>query len=668
MNELQKKIIAVTLVLVCGLLVIYGVYVNNHSAAHATQQNPEELGFAPGLTARYYSAYHGISRLPESESALGLSFSGKGTVEEPSLADLPKNLPTDYAAAFEGFFCAEKPGTYTFAVTAPAGFLLRVGAKQESFSANSQLSLYLPAGYHAFYLYCYATTRSPLQVTVREKEAELPARSLFFRPEKSADQPTIFSLSANKAQNPQLSYDLQFSIEEDGAKGLLLGSTNTQMVLTYSATHALYYNGQPLVSGVTAVDFAHGAQLSFDAEGENAFPLRLEVTGTDLPAIFINTLGNANAGTREYVHATMEIMGGNHSVIDYALPLQKTWVQIKGRGNFTYGLEKKPYQIKFYNPTPVLDLAPETVWCLIPSHTDTSLERNKIAFDIGKEFEHLAFTPNTRYVDVYVNGDYRGLYLLIDKITIGPSRLDLATDIAGDSFGYILEMEGADRAEGTNGVDYFLMGRWVINFKKPDGNELSAAQRQRIRRDFTALYNAVISGGDWKSLMNMDSFIDWYLMIQLFKCWDAQFNASIYFYQDAGGKFNMGPLWDFDQCMGNQDMSAAIASPVGWELKEGTWFTYLLQDEEFKSRLIERYFEKREVLGTIPDRLRGYMALIEKSYDKNFEKYPILGKGIWPNTPEMIAADTQEKQVQLLIDWIEERLSYMDAQLKRGLV
>lgn len=667
-HESTIKAVALGAALLCFVCFLYGSFQNMHPITLQLETDTLPEGAKAGVSVRFYSAWAGISALPESESSLGLALAADTLSPQVDFSTRPSSLTPYSAAAFEGLFYASTSGEYSFDFSAPAGFLLRIGNAEQRGQGRQTINVTLEAGYQYFYLFVYATNKEALSLQVYKQNALLDASGLFYTYSDTNAPVSVQYLKAEKVKNPSLNLDVPFIMRNNTATGLVIGKVQP-LVLTYAATLPLYCNGEKVVSGVTAVDFSRQNNFYFLKKNgtKTNFKVTLQQVDSDLPAIFINTLGGKDAGGRNYEHATVEIMGGDPALIDYAIPTPKVWAEVKGRGNFTFGLEKKPYQLKFYNPTSVLGLPAERYWCLIPSHTDTSLERNKIAYDIAAEFEHLAFTPRARYIDVYLNGDYRGLYLLVDNLTVGPNRLNLKTDVQNNDFGFLLEMEGSDRDSGRPNIDYFQTGRWNIKYKQPDTDTLTPAQRKKIKDQFIAVQRAIEQGGDWKSLIDMDTFIDWYMIVQVFKCWDAQFGASIYFYADANGKLCMGPIWDYDQCMGNQNMSAAIASPRGWEMKEGTWFVYLLKDEEFRQRFIARYFEKRELLGTIPDRLRAYMHLIKKSYDRNFIKYPLLGVGIWPNTEEMVKADTQEKQVQLLIDWIERRLQFMDDQLSRGL-
>ena len=150
------------------------------------------------------------------------------------------------------------------------------------------------------------------------------------------------------------------------------------------------------------------------------------VKSAEIPAMFIQTA----SGTLDKVHAskdnkekgTMALVKADRSV-DFDGNLK----QIKGRGNSTWGFAKKPYNIKLENSSDLLGMGKGKGWCLLANYADRSLLRNRIVYNLAEE-TGIPFTMDSRNIDLYINGDYMGSYLITEKIEIGKTRVNI-TDL-----------------------------------------------------------------------------------------------------------------------------------------------------------------------------------------------------------------------------------------------
>ena len=140
---------------------------------------------------------------------------------------------------------------------------------------------------------------------------------------------------------------------------------------------------------------------------------------TNIPTVFINTVNNQSLTEKDLqIDAFLTLLSD-----DETETLQDDTITIKGRGNSTWKLAKKPYRIKFNKKRNFLNLpAKDKKWVFLANHADKSLMRNAIALQIGQMLE-FEFTPSFRHVDMYLNNSYMGNYLVTDQVEVGKNRV-----------------------------------------------------------------------------------------------------------------------------------------------------------------------------------------------------------------------------------------------------
>ncbi len=219
------------------------------------------------------------------------------------------------------------------------------------------------------------------------------------------------------------------------------------------------------------------------------------VPGAPAP-LYITTEGGAAITSRDdYVPGVMLLDGVNHAM------------EIRGRGNSTWGWPKKPYKIKLANDVALLGTEPRDEWVLLANYADRSALRTFVAMGLASS-TRLAWTPRTRFVDVVLNGVPQGLYLLTDQVEQGTERVNLPDD------GFLLEVNTRFRRQGDRG--FFSEHGMAVSFKDPDEPKRKERQlvRGAIHRFEKALYGAHFTNPKtgYKRHIDLDSFIDWYLV------------------------------------------------------------------------------------------------------------------------------------------------------------
>lgn len=216
---------------------------------------------------------------------------------------------------------------------------------------------------------------------------------------------------------------------------------------------------------------------------------------TSLPHLYINTFSGEDITSKSWdVWAEMWLVDEN-DCIDHEYS-----VAIRGRGNSTWNLYKKPYRIKFQKKKRLLgqERANAKKWTLLTNHSDKTLMRNALASYIG-ELCGQTFTPAAKFVDLTLNGSYRGTYQISDKIDVRKKRVDIAeqehplTPESNITGGYLLEADGfADFKEGVNGFRTARTGI-PVRIHYPDDDELERKQTDYIRQYVNRFENRLFS-------------------------------------------------------------------------------------------------------------------------------------------------------------------------------
>ncbi len=358
------------------------------------------------------------------------------------------------------------------------------------------------------------------------------------------------------------------------------------------------------------------------------------------------------------------------------------------RGKSSEGFSKHQYHLEMYDAQgdetdiEILGLPAESDWVLQGPYSDKSLIRNELSYRWANEMGRYA--PRTRLIELFLNSDsssvtmsdYVGVYVLMEKIKIGPNRVNIAELEPSDNAepeitgGYIIKKDKFDGDDVPFGTS---RGQSLI-YQDPNGQDLTQQQRDWIRNYMNsfeaALYSASFTSPEigYAKYIDVGSFIDNHILVELTKNVDG-FRLSTYMHKDRNGKLVMGPAWDYNLSFGN---AAGYWNdgwlPTGWyfdHLGDGDYpyWRRLFADPAFELAYADRWFAlRRDVLAT--DRLIGmiedYATLLDEPAARNFNKWRILGRYDWPNwhIPE-----TFRDEIAWMQQWLVSRLAWMDNQI-----
>lgn len=468
-----------------------------------------------------------------------------------------------------------------------------------------------------------------------------------------------------------------------------------------------YLQGTVDLTAVAAAN-ADGYREITASVGKGKQPLTFRVMqASAIPTMYLTSSGAAQG--RDWVDAsksnaatgTMNLIGADGAPV-YSGELK----QIKARGNstFTYA-EKKSYQIKLAEPSDLLGKQEQVkTWVLLASYFDATQMHDKLIKDLAAELG-LAYTASCDWVNLYYDGEYRGVYLLSEKNSVGATSVaitdmeqayeqlntgygtDMTTALAENSYGqqyqYTKDLKEPENITGGylielnhdmwDEVSGFKTRQGVaFNVKSPEWCGDSAMKY--ISEYYQAFEDAVYATDDtgaytgynagtgkyFYEYVDMDSLVKVFLLQELALNCDG-FISSVYFYKDADGIMYAGPIWDQDMTFG-----------TGWNKTNGAEIVdyhylaeALIRIPAFEAAVKEYYTntfasEARGLLGSNGTIARQY-ALLKDNAAMNYTIWDYIRIG----NPEMEGHIWQGVSYQGVVDemttWIENRLANMDS-------
>jgi len=399
-----------------------------------------------------------------------------------------------------------------------------------------------------------------------------------------------------------------------------------------------------------------------DEAGSSLYYIETACT-LQMPVVLIETnSGAAITSKEEYVDAAVSIES------DYAagLPsLDSSAAKIRGRGNTTWEwAEKKPYKIKFEEPVSVLGMESGKTWVLLANFADKSLIRNYVALECAKVLDNMDCYATQYPVDVYINGEYAGIYTLGQQVEAGQDRLYIQEDDGNVNTGFLLEL-GVSRESGHPVFSSSILRNiGVLEPANADEQTLTYIQNYINVTD-----NAVKLMDHYENYIDVPSLIDWFIMTELSYNADSCFRRSVFMTKGAGQKLKMSQVWDFDLAFGNSvadqqryEEWACLTDDGGYV--HYNWMCQLMRDDAFVAQLRERWNQvKDELLETAMASLEKGYRLTAPSADDNFALWDILFARVGMQPEAVVLCYTHERQIEYLKTFIETRWNWIDQEL-----
>lgn len=489
------------------------------------------------------------------------------------------------------------------------------------------------------------------------------------------------------------------------------------------------------VTGGTDVTYAWyigGAQISnttssytpTEADLENWITVEITSGGSTvsaqmyfskLPVVYIDTNGQAITSKTEYIDATIKVQGNSEFNSDKVLYEGKT--QIRGRGNSTWSMPKKPYRLKLDKKANLLNLGEGTKskhWVLLANYSDESLMRNTLAYNLSGDMGMPQMA--TEWTTVIMNGEYAGNYQLCENVRVDEDRIDIFdwegfAEDSGETIGeavfddedsiddlmtYMCEEDMSWITSGTvtyngqtyNVADYGIEvpsidGGYIleldeywdevskfktnssqpIQFKNPEFVYTNEDMMDFVQTYVQAFedavqssdYTAEYNGEDthYSELYDFDSLVDYWLICELF--FQEEINKkSTYMYKDIGELMKMGPIWDMDYSANGEGDTSSYNQ---WAT---LYFNANAQAKQWYKNLVQDpYFlvKAQERYWEIRyDQVADMLSFMDESYD-------YLKESGAANTAKWPYKQTFDQDFSNLDKWFDNHLAWMDTQM-----
>lgn len=419
----------------------------------------------------------------------------------------------------------------------------------------------------------------------------------------------------------------------------------------------------PLVLIDTGGQEIPGAPLGYGADGEAVFSVT--DSGESMLPVRISILDDE---TR------------NHHPSDE--PDIESQALVRVRGNSSRYFDKKSYLLRFtdekgqYADHEVMGMDAHYEWALYGPYLDKSLIRNYMWYNIAGEI--MDYAPNVRFCEVILDGEYQGLYVLVETITNGTdSRVNVSEPVENyPSTGYVLRLDrGSDNElKNINNFTYYTyrigqLHNFRVNIEYPRSGALTQELADAIEQELSDFEKALYSFDydsafyGYKTWVDVDSFVDYFILNEFTCNYDAG-TLSTYLYKDIGGKYHMC-IWDFNSACDNYAHPATL--PHHFELQNTIWYYMLTKDEEFVEQIINRYHKLRESwlsdesLGNYIDETIAYLG---DAIARNYQVWGYTFDAYLPLNPEERNPQDHETAVQQIKDFCRDRGVWMDEHIE----
>ncbi len=426
------------------------------------------------------------------------------------------------------------------------------------------------------------------------------------------------------------------------------------------------------------------AQTTQKSSQESAVDLQ----ESNLPIVVINPSGEIKDDDR--VYAEMGIIW-NKAAKNHLTDGRNDYdgrIMIEYHGKSSLMFPKKSYRFETQDEdgqnlnTSILDMPAEDDWILYAPYSDKTLMRNFLIYTLAGEINDYA--PRVRYCELIVDGEYKGVYVMTEKIEVDNDRVDVQELTPQDKTepaitgGYIFRKDKIDEGDNLLSLDWSNTDL-IIN--EPKADEINEEQEQWLRDHLYEFDRQLHAEGNYADYVDVESFVHNFLIVELAKNIDG-YRFSTYFHKDREKKIVAGPVWDYNLSLGNADYNYGW-DPQGWYYPVITetqlfWFKEMIEDPDFYNYSIYRWKELRKgelSLNHIFSLIDHWAQKLEEPRKRNFTRYDILGQYVWPNpgypqsgsegynnAPTTGAPVTWEGEVENLKHFIRERLKWMDEQ------
>lgn len=411
-------------------------------------------------------------------------------------------------------------------------------------------------------------------------------------------------------------------------------------------------NGCTLWDGMSCEDFFVGVEYELrykDWDSIVSIPIMF-LRSENVATMHIDTA----SGNMDYIHSkkgnketcTVRIYDSMGSCL-----YTGSSVEMKGRGNATWNeYDKKPYSLQFVEPVDILQMSAAENWILLANSTDPTQLKNKMIYDFADSLG-LGYSPDSQWVDLYLNGEYVGLYLLTERNEIHTER------VAIDEEGWLVSSEFEDRLVRQN-YSYVSTDEGIaLRIHEP--KIIASEQQNAIKIHWQSIENAIvaedgvdpITGKSWTDLIDLDSWVRRYLIEEVFANGDACAISQFYYTPSPESATFAGPVWDEDYTLSPRgEWRLSYSNLLAARLKDqrSLWFHELYKKEEFYNHMVAVY--QNDVLPMI-------QVLMDETVPEYMEH---IRTSVYMNKVRWNVPYSMEEELARSIDYLSDRIEFLN--------
>lgn len=413
---------------------------------------------------------------------------------------------------------------------------------------------------------------------------------------------------------------------------------------------------------------------------DNLKELGMEPFVSNLPVLMIDTrdqqivreeMRTVSIAVYDDAKGKNDIMGSATKVLEAGLKL---------RGASSYNFDKNQYRLKFYRNEKLkplyyglLGMAEGSEWVLHGPFLDHTLLRNYFMYTLSRET--MDWAPDCRFLELFVDGHYQGVYLAVEPVTVGPHRLNLSEyGLLSGATPYVVARDR--KGTQVHAIDTFAIRNGLagneMGIRYPSKTDLTETQKDWIERDISRFEEVLYSDAfadpsrGYAKYIDVDSFADYVILNEISINQDAG-NLSTYIYKDLDGKLKLA-VWDFNNSFNNYQWFPRDIDE--FYMPDNYWFDRLLKDRAFVDRVVSRYGELRKSILS-KDHMNEVLFegrdLLGPAIERNFQRWgytfynPMIA--VDEDTPDRNPENYAEAFNRLL-QTMHQRAAFLDAHIE----
>lgn len=369
-----------------------------------------------------------------------------------------------------------------------------------------------------------------------------------------------------------------------------------------------------------------------------------------LPRIVIETEDFAGVRDRETeIPSHLQIYG------EKAPESEVYELTVRGRGNSSFKMPKYGMKLEFTDKVSLLGMPKNRDWALVANFGDKTHLRNYMMTRLS-EWLGAKYTPRMQFVEVYLNRNYMGLYLLSETIKVGKNRVN----IDENDTTFLLEKEDSKKFDPP----YVLTdNQYYYHIKSPKNP--SPETEKLLKNHLNAFENFMEDyylhrANEIKNWLDVDDFLLFYWVQEYSKNEDGNYARSVFMTWKKGEPIHFGPLWDFDLAFGNASREQN-QNPEDWYIRKYRLNYYIMQNSVVKEAALDYWNNHRKTFKALIDSIPVYRAIIEKAIDNEYRRWPVIGNT--ENWALKDPYDSYDEAVEVMTEWMKKRYQWIDNEI-----